>query len=109
MKFEEKPADAVTADSMSADSMTERQTQLVTQVLACANKAAGTSLTLNGGEDLPLEAFRLDSLSLFAFMVEVEQTCGINFDEVLQNYQHLQTIRSTAAFIASRTANGAGS
>jgi hypothetical protein len=39
---------------------------------------------------------------LFAFMVEVENTCGIDFDEVLQNPEHLRTIRSTAAFIAAR-------
>jgi acyl carrier protein len=79
-----------------------QEADLVSRVLACANKAAGTALTLDGDEDLPLEAFRLDSLSLFAFMVEVEQTCGVNFDEVLQNYEQLTSVRSTAAFLARR-------
>ena len=78
------------------------ESELISRVLACANKAAGTTLTLASAEDLPLQAFRLDSLSLFAFMVEVENTCGIDFDEVLQNPDHLRTIRSTAAFIAAR-------
>ena len=78
------------------------ESELISRVLACANKAAGTALTLDPEGDLPLETFRLDSLSLFAFMVEVENTCGIDFDEVLQNPEHLRTIRSTAAFIAAR-------
>jgi len=76
--------------------------ELMSRVLQCANKAAGTALTFGPEGDLPLEAFHLDSLSLFAFMVEVENTCGIDFDEVLQNPEHLTTIRSTATFIASR-------
>ena len=78
------------------------EADLVTRVLACANKAAGTSLTLGPDRDIPLQAFHLDSLSFFAFMVEVEKTCKIDFDEVLQNPDRLLTIRSTAEFIASR-------
>jgi acyl carrier protein len=82
------------------------ESEWITRVLECANKAAGTNLTLNSEGDLPLEAFRFDSLSLFAFMVEVENTCGIAFDDVLVNQAHLRTIRTTAAYIAaSREAN----
>ena len=36
---------------------------LLKRVLQCANQAAGTSLTLPPGADLPLEAFQFDSLS----------------------------------------------
>ena len=75
--------------------------ELRAQILRCANKAAGTALTLGSDGDLPLAAFQLDSLGLFAFMVEVEQTCGISFDDVLLNPEHLETIGTTAEFIAS--------
>jgi acyl carrier protein len=84
------------------------EAEWMTRVLECANKAAGTNLALGADGDLSLEAFRFDSLSLFAFMVEVENACGIAFDDVLVNQDHLRTIRTTAAFIAAnRQANGA--
>lgn len=84
------------------------ESEWMTRILGCANKAAGTNLTLASDGDLPLAAFQFDSLSLFAFMVEVENTCGIAFDEVLANQDHLGTIGTTAAFIAaSRQANRA--
>jgi len=76
--------------------------ELIFRVLDCANRAAGTQLALDPEGDLPLEAFRLDSLGLFAFMVEVEKSCGIDFDEILLHSESLRTLRATADFIASR-------
>jgi acyl carrier protein len=75
---------------------------LTQQVLACANKVAGLNLSIGSDEDVPLEAFQFDSLSLFAFVVELERVCGISFDDAIQNYENLRTVRSTAAFIESR-------
>ena len=78
--------------------------ELVARVLGCANKVAGVALELPPEGDLPLEAFGLDSLSLFAFLVEIENNFGVQFDEALLNDGELKTIRSTAAFIAARNA-----
>jgi hypothetical protein len=78
--------------------------QLLNAVLDCANRAAGTALRLGPEGDIPLEAFHLDSLGLFAFMVEVEKSCGIDFDEILLHAESLRTLRSTADFIASHRA-----
>jgi acyl carrier protein len=75
---------------------------LTQQVLACANRVAGTRLSLASDEDIPLEAFHLDSLTLFAFIVELEKESGIDFDDAVQNYERLRTVRSTAEFIAQR-------
>ena len=82
------------------------QAAVTDRVLACANSIARTTFSMNPGEDIPLEAFRLDSLSLFAFLVEVEKSFGIDFDEALLNIEDLPTIRTTASFIASRLAEG---
>jgi acyl carrier protein len=76
--------------------------ELTRRVLECANKVAGTSLSMPPDGDIPLEAFQLDSLSLFAFMVELESSCGLDFDDALSNYEQLRSVRSTAEFIKSR-------
>ena len=54
------------------------------------------------GRRPPLEAFGFDSLSLFAFILELERTCGLKFDDTLLNHQQLRSVRSVAALIASR-------
>jgi acyl carrier protein len=69
-------------------------------VLACANRVAGTTLVLTGDGDLPLEAFGFDSLSLLAFLLEVEDACGVDLDEALLGVENLTTIRSVARVIA---------
>jgi hypothetical protein len=79
----------------------ETREELANRVLECANRIAGTSLSLPQGGDVPLEAFCFDSLSLFAFILELEGTCGIKFDETLLNHEQVRSIRSTAAFIES--------
>lgn len=75
--------------------------ELLSRVLDCANRAAGTALTVEPEGDVPIAAFQLDSLGLFAFMVEVEKACGIGFDEILLHSESLRSVRSTAEFIAS--------
>jgi acyl carrier protein len=75
--------------------------ELSLDVLACANKVARTSLSMPPDGDLSLEAFNFDSLSLFAFILELEQTCGIEFDDALLNHERLRSVRSAAALIAS--------
>jgi acyl carrier protein len=82
--------------------MTEIHEELLDQVLQCANRAAGTSLVLPRDDDISLEAFRFDSLSLFAFLLELERTCGMKFDETPLNQEQLRSIRSTAALIKIR-------
>jgi acyl carrier protein len=74
---------------------------LVHDVVACANKVAGTSLSVPRDGDLLLEAFNFDSLSLFAFILELEEKCGIKFDDALLNHERLRSIRSAAALIAA--------
>ena len=81
--------------------------ELTTRVLACANKVAGKSLAMPEGEDLSLEAFQFDSLSIFAFMVELENEFGVSIDEALMNDEELRTVRSTAAFVASQQGGAA--
>jgi acyl carrier protein len=83
--------------------MTETHEELLNQVLQCANRAAGTSLILPHDDDIPLEAFRFDSLSLFSFLLELERTCGMKFDETLLNQEQLHSIRSAVVLIKSRT------
>jgi hypothetical protein len=68
-------------------------------VLDCANRVAGTALHLPPGGDLPLEAFEFDSLSAFAFVLELERLCGLAFDERLLNLEELHSIRSVAALV----------
>jgi acyl carrier protein len=72
---------------------------LAQQVLDCANKVAGANLILSPDEDIALEAFHFDSLSLFAFMIELEKACAIDFDDALAHQEQLRTVRSTAQFI----------
>jgi acyl carrier protein len=67
--------------------------------LECANRVAGTSLELPHDGDLPLEAFGFDSLSLFAFILELEVECGVDFDEALLQLEDRRSIRSVAAAI----------
>lgn len=55
---------------------------------------------------MPLEAFEFDSLSFFAFMLELERMCGMKFDEMLLNHEELRSIRSVAALIESRVQAG---
>jgi acyl carrier protein len=80
--------------------------KMVGRVLECANRLAGTSLSLPLDGDVPLEAFEFDSLSLFAFILELERTCGMKFDQTLLNYEKLRSIRSVAALIESRVQAG---
>jgi acyl carrier protein len=75
--------------------------ELIEKVLSCANKVAGTSLSLPPDGDLAIETFQFDSLSLFAFILELEETCGIKFDDVFINHERLRSIRSVAALVAS--------
>lgn len=79
-----------------------RPSDVTQRVLDSANKVAGTAFTLAQGEDIALEAFHFDSLTLVAFMMELETACAIEFDETLTHQEHLRTIRSTAEFIESR-------
>jgi len=88
---------------------TAEQAEVTERLLACANSIARTNFSMGPGEDIPLEAFQLDSLSLFAFLVEVEKSFGIDFDEALLNIENLPTIRTTAAFIASKMPEGIAS
>jgi hypothetical protein len=53
--------------------------------------------------DLPLEAFCFDSLSLFAFLLELERKCGMKFDETLLANERLQGIRAAAEIIELRS------
>jgi acyl carrier protein len=71
------------------------------EVLACANRVAGTSLVLSSDGDLSIDAFAFDSLTLFAFMLELESTFGVSFDHLLREPQQALTIRSLAALIES--------
>jgi len=82
--------------------MTEMHDDLANRITACANRVAGTSLVLPPDGDLPLEAFRFDSLSLFAFLLELERECGVKFDEMVVDHEQLRSIRLTAAMIKSR-------
>ena len=81
--------------------MTNSDEDLLDRVLQCANQAAGTSLSLPPDGDLPLETFRMDSMSLFVFLLELERKCGMKFDEKLLNHQQFRSIRSAAALIRS--------
>ncbi len=56
------------------------------------------AIPVNG--DVDLQDFGFDSLTLFAFILELERTCGIKFDDVLLHHEELGTIRSTAALVA---------
>lgn len=76
--------------------------RLAEEVLGCANRVAGTALSLPAGGDIALEAFAFDSLSLFAFILELERACGIQLDDAILNHDHLLSVRSTAALVASR-------
>ena len=80
---------------------------LLRRVLQCANEAAGTSLSLPRGGDLPLEAFKLNSLSLFAFCLELERKCGLKFDKSFLNLGRFKSIRSAAAHIQNGGVDGA--
>lgn len=80
---------------------TEIQQELVDRILACANGVAGMSLPMPPDGDVLLEAFEFDSLSLFAFILELERATGVQFDEVFLHHEHLHSVRSTAAVIAS--------
>ena len=46
--------------------------EMTKRVLDCANKVAGTSLKVEVDRDVELAAFNFDSLSVFAFLVELE-------------------------------------
>jgi acyl carrier protein len=70
--------------------------------MACANRVAGTALVLPPDGDLPLDAFRFDSFSLFAFLLELERECQVKFDEMVLDSEQLRSIRLTAAPIAGR-------
>jgi acyl carrier protein len=75
--------------------------EIVVRVLGAANRAAGTSLSIPVGGDVPIDDFHLDSLGLFAFMAELESSCAIRLDDALEGYDQLQSIRSTARAIHS--------
>jgi acyl carrier protein len=74
--------------------------ELTPRVLKCANKVSGKSLTMPDGDDLALESFGFDSLSTFAFMIELENEFGVSLDETLFGGEDLRTVRSAAALIA---------
>jgi acyl carrier protein len=74
-------------------------------VLQCANRAAGTSLSLPPDGDIALEAFGFDSLSIFAFLMELERACGVKLDRILQDQERLHSIKSTADIIDAGSAN----
>jgi len=77
---------------------------LVGRVLECANRVAGTTLSLPPGGDLPLKAFGFDSLTSFAFILELENLLGLVFDENNLDVEELHSIRSAAAVVlASQT------
>lgn len=71
----------------------------VDRVLECANRVAGTALSLPPNGDLPLEAFGFDSLSAFAFMLELESLFGLAFDERFLDFEELRSVRSVAAIV----------
>lgn len=77
--------------------------ELADRVLNCANRVAGTRLRLPDDDDLALDAFGFDSLSLFAFMIELEETCALVFDETLLEPGRLDSIRSIVALIARQS------
>jgi hypothetical protein len=54
-----------------------------------------------------------ERLGFFAFVLDLERSCGIKFDDTLLNHEHLRSIRSAAALMnslhaASETENSAG-
>jgi acyl carrier protein len=71
------------------------------RVLDSANRVAGTNLSLPPDGDLPLEAFGFDSLTFFAFVLDLERSCGIKFDDTLLNHERLRSIRLAAALMHS--------
>ena len=80
---------------------------LVDRVLECANRVAGTALSLPPGDDLPLKEFGFDSLSAFAFVLELESQFGLAFDESNLDIEELHSIRSVAAVVLrSQTQQG---
>ena len=81
--------------------MTTEQ-ELVNNVLDCANRVAGTSVCMPPDGDVAFENFHFDSLGLFAFILELEHSCGIEFDDAFINHERLGSIRSVAALVASR-------
>lgn len=83
--------------------MTQDVDGLVYQVLWCANRVAGTELRMPDDGDLALDAFGFDSLSAFAFMLELEETCGLAFDEALLEPGRLVSLRSVAVLIARQS------
>ena len=74
--------------------------ELKSRVLRCANKVSGKSLSIPDHQDLPLEAFHFDSLSTFAFMIELENEFGVSLDETLFAGEEMKTVGSTASMIA---------
>src|SRR6516225_9678652 len=86
--------------------MTQMHDQLLNSVLQCANRAAGTTLSLSPDCDMPIEAFAFDSLSLFVFLLELERVTGMKFDETLLAHEGLGSIQSVAALIRDRTPTG---
>jgi len=85
--------------------MTTEQ-ELVNNVLDCANRVAGTSVCMPPDGDVAFENFHFDSLGLFAFILELEHSCGIEFDDAFINHERLGSIRSVAALVASRFDRG---
>jgi acyl carrier protein len=71
------------------------------KIVDCANKVLGTSLSLAPGGDIPLKAFDFDSLSLFAFLLEINAAFGIDFDDLLAHEEQMVSVRSVAALIES--------
>ena len=89
--------------------MTGSHDALVEKVLQCANRAAGTSLSLPPDGDILLEEFGFDSLSIFAFLLELERACGLKVDRMLQDQERMQSVKSTAAIIEAGIDNCATS
>jgi hypothetical protein len=80
-------------------------------VLDSANRVAGQPVAATRRRSSV--GIRPDSLSFFAFILDLERSCGIKFDDTLLNQEHLHSIRSAAALMqslhaASETGNSAG-
>jgi len=81
---------------------------LVDRVLDCANRTAGTTFSLPPGDDLSLSEFDFDSLSAFAFIIELESQFGLAFDEGNLDIEELHSIRSVAALVLRSQAQPGG-
>ena len=76
--------------------------EVVDRVLACLNRSAGTSLVLPPSGDLPVAQFGLNSFSTLAFIVDLEQTFGIEVDEPALTDGSLGSVQRVAQYVVQR-------